>query len=63
MQPNLELPGFIKDLKYLDLNDPKTDPKMWLRSHILTTSKEKRQSDNWFRFGIVAFILWALSSD
>ena len=63
LQPNLKLPGFIKDLKYLDLHDPKTNPKRWLRNHILIKSKQKKQSDNLVLFGIGAFILWVLTSD
>lgn len=62
LQSNLNLPGFIKDLKYLDIHSPKMNPIMWLRNHILDKSQRKKQTDNLVLLGLGGFLLWALTS-
>lgn len=62
LEPNLTLPGFIKDLKYLDINNNKQDHIGWLRKHIFTSAQKKKQNENLVLLGIGGLLLWALVS-
>ncbi len=58
LHDGLELPGFIKDLKYLDLyKDPQAAVE-WLHSHVVGLIK-KRDSDRLVVLGVVGAIAMA----
>lgn len=61
-QSGLSLPGFIKDLKYLDLTDKTIDKLNWLRKHVFNMSQRKKKQANMTLLGIGAALLLALAS-
>lgn len=63
LEPNLQMPGFIKDLKYLPFYNDPAKRLSWLKQNLLEQESEKRQSNLtfWIVVGIVGLIF--LSKD
>jgi hypothetical protein len=61
LHPGLPLPGFISDLKYLDVPKNPQGAFTWLRDNVLAqaTEKQKQESAAWLAIG--GALLWLLS--
>ncbi len=61
LQPNLPLPGFIGDLKYLDVPKNPQGAFTWLRDNLVAkgTEKQKQESAAWLAIG--GALLWLFS--
>jgi hypothetical protein len=61
LQPNLPLPGFISDLKYLDVPKNPQGAFTWLRDNVLAkaTEKQKQEGAAWLAIG--GALLWLFS--
>lgn len=55
LQPNLPLPGFISDLKYLDVPKNPQAAFTWLRDNVLSQAAEKKKQENAARLAIGVF--------
>jgi hypothetical protein len=59
LEPGLELPGFINDLKYLPhYKNPKAAIE-WLRSNVVERAQKKKQTNGLVWLGLGAAILMA----
>lgn len=56
LESSLELPGFIKDLKYLKAYDNLSECVTCLKDHIMEKIGKQNKSDVWVLLGIVAII-------
>jgi hypothetical protein len=63
LEPNLNLPGFIKKLKYLPAYRNPGYALNWLRTNVFERAREKQQKDGLTWLGIGAAVLWLLSRD
>jgi hypothetical protein len=61
LQENLELPGFLKGLKYLKLYKNPEEKLNWLREHVHEQVARREQSDGVFWIGVGAVLMWLLS--
>ena len=61
LHPGLPLPGFIADLKYLDVPKNPQGAFTWLRDNVVAqaTDKQKQESIAWLAIG--GALLWLLS--
>jgi hypothetical protein len=60
IEPGLELPGFIKNRRYLAAyKDPDVALK-WMRQNIFENARRKEQTDGLVWMGIAAAVLWLL---
>lgn len=62
LEPNLQLPGFIKNLKYLPVYD-NPNALNWVRANVFERAREKQRKDGLAWLGIGAAVLWLLSRD
>jgi hypothetical protein len=62
LEQGVELPGFIKDLKYLAVYKDPTTSIEWLYKHVSTKVQQKDNSDAMVFFGVVGAILLVMSS-
>lgn len=63
LEPNLDLPGFIKKLKYLPVYKNPKYALNWVRTNIFERAVVKQQKDGLTWLGIGAAVLWLLSRD
>ncbi len=63
LETNLELPGFIKKLKYLPAYEDPYFAMGWVRGDVYRLAREKQQRDNLTLLGTGAVILWLISRD
>jgi hypothetical protein len=61
LEPNLDLPGFIKKLKYLPAYKDPYYAMGWVRGHVFGQAREKQQKDGLAWLGIGAAVVWLLS--
>jgi len=62
LEPNLQLPGFIKNLKYLPVyNNP--NALNWVRSNVFERAREKQRKDGLTWLGIGAVVLWLMNRE
>ena len=47
LEPGLQPPGFIRDVKYLSIHDGPEDSLAWLRQHALERKQTKQTADFW----------------
>lgn len=61
LQPDLHLPGFISELKYLDVPKNPQAAFTWLRDNVIShaTEKQKQESTAWLAIG--GALLWLFS--
>jgi len=61
LEPNLQLPGFIADLKHLPIYKSPQESMAWLRNNVFGKAKEKEQNDGlfWLGLGVVVMLLAA----
>lgn len=59
LHAGIELPGFIRDLKYLELYKNPQAATQWLRNFVMTQQK-KKEADTLMLFGIAGAIVIAL---
>lgn len=57
----IDVPGFLRGLKYLPLSDDPTASLQWLQQHVGEKAIEKARSEGAIWLGIVGALLWALS--
>lgn len=57
----MELPGFIKDLKYLAVYENPASALEWLRQSVFQRVKQKEKTDGLVWLGIGAAVVWLLS--
>ena len=62
MEEGLQLPGFIKDLKYLSAHKNPQKALAWLRTNVFEKAKAKDQQQGLVWMGLGAGLLWLLSS-
>jgi hypothetical protein len=63
LEPNLDLPGFIKELKYLPAYKDPYYAMGWVRGHVYKNAREKQQKDGLTWLAIGAGVLWLLNRD
>jgi hypothetical protein len=63
LEANLNLPGFIKKLKYLPAYKNPVNQMTWLRTHVFEHARKKQQTDGLTWLGIGAAFIWLLSRD
>lgn len=63
LEPNLNLPGFIKKLKYLLAYKHPKHALNWLRSNVFERASKKKQTDGLIWLGLGAAIIWLLNRD
>ncbi len=61
LQPNLPLPGFISDLKYLDVPKDPQGAFTWLRDNVHSQATEKQNQENAAWLAIGGVLLWLAS--
>jgi hypothetical protein len=61
LEPNLNLPGFIKDMKYLSVYENPENTLTWLRVNVFERARDKQQKDGLTWLGIGAAVLWLFS--
>ena len=61
LEPDLDLPGFIKELKYLPAYKDPYFAMGWVRGRVFKNAREKQQKDGLTWLGIGAAVLWLLS--
>lgn len=61
LHKNLELPGFLKGLKYLPLYRNPEEKLKWLQEHVYERAARKEASDGIFWIGVGAVLMWLLS--
>jgi hypothetical protein len=63
LEPNLELPGFIKKLKYLPAYKDPYYAMGWVTGNVYGLAREKQQRDGLTWLGIGAAVVWLISRD
>ncbi len=63
LEPDLDLPGFIKGLKYLPAYKDPFYAMGWVKGHVYGSAREKQQKDGLTWLGFGAAVLWLLSRD
>jgi hypothetical protein len=63
LHPGLPLPGFISDLKYLDVPKNPQDAFTWLRSNVLAQASEKQNQEGLAWLAISGALLWLFSRE
>lgn len=58
LEPGLELPGFIKDLKYLETYKDPHVAIAYLRDYVLSLAQEKGKRDSLVLLSIFGALLW-----
>lgn len=61
LEAGMELPGFLKGLKYLPLYERPDEALAWLQHNVFERVQKKQQSDGLAWLGIGAAVLWLLS--
>jgi hypothetical protein len=61
LDPSVNLPGFIRDLKYLPLQTDSSVAMQWLQQHIFQKVQSKEQTRALVLVGLVVLVLWALN--
>lgn len=61
LHPGLELPGFIRDLKYVPLDKDPQSAVNWLHSHVVQQIDAKNRNA-WVALGVVGAIVLALAA-
>lgn len=61
LQSDLKLPGFISDLKYLDVPKDPQGALTWLRDNVFAQANEKQKQEAVAWLAIGGAILWLLS--
>lgn len=61
LDQSLNLPGFIRDLKYLPLQTNSTEAIEWLQQHVFQMVRSKEQTQGLVLVGLVVLVLWALN--
>ena len=61
LQQGLKLPGFIADLKYLDVPKNPEAAFAWLRDHVFARATAKQQQDSVALLALGAAVLWLMS--
>ena len=61
LEPDIALPGFISNLKYLNAHSDPEKALEWLRSNIFKKAEEKQKNDGLFWLGLGSAILWLIS--
>ncbi|TXH06129.1 MAG: toll/interleukin-1 receptor domain-containing protein [Nevskiaceae bacterium] len=61
LQSNLHLPGFISDLKYLDVPKNPQGAFTWLRDNVVSQASEKQKQESAAWLAIGGALLWLLS--
>jgi hypothetical protein len=62
LEEGLQLPGFIKDLKYLSAHKSPEKALTWLRTNVFEKAKAKDQQQGLVWMGLGAGLLWLLGS-
>lgn len=63
LQPDLKLPGFIQDRKYLKAYKNPEATLSWLRTNVFEQAKKKEQVDGLVWLGIGFAVLWLVSRE
>jgi hypothetical protein len=63
LEPGLELPGFLKGMKYVAAHDNPEGALTWVRSEVRQRVRAKGQKEGLVWLGLGAALLWLLSSD
>lgn len=61
LEDGLNLPAFIRDLKYLPAYRNPAESYLWLQQHILSKAQKQQQTSALVLLGIAAALLWLLS--
>lgn len=61
LHPDISLPGFIKELKYLPVYKNPEGALSWLRANVFEQAQKKEQTDGLVWLGLGAAVLWLLS--
>jgi hypothetical protein len=61
LQPGLRLPGFIRDLKYLDVPKNPQAAFAWLKDNVYARATVKQQQENLAWLALGAALLWLMS--
>lgn len=63
LENRLQLPGFIKELKYLPAYRNPSESLIWLQRNIFSRAEEQQQTKGLALLGIGAAIVWLLSQE
>ncbi len=63
LHPGVDLPGFIRDLKYVPAYKNLDATLLWLRANVFEQARKKEQMDGFIWLGIGAAIVWLLSQN
>ncbi len=61
LEPNLSLPGFISDLKYLNVYQHPEQALEWLQNNVFKQAEEQQKNEGLVWLGIGAAVLWLAS--
>jgi hypothetical protein len=61
LEPNLNLPGFIQNLKYLPAYQDPANALSWVRVNVFERARAKQQQDGLIWLGLGAGVLWLLT--
>jgi len=58
LEDGLQLPGFIKELKYLPAYRNPAESLLWLQQHILARAEKQQQTNALVLLGLAAGLVW-----
>ncbi len=61
LEPNLSLPGFISNLKYLNVYQNPEKALEWLQTNVFRQAEEQQKNEGLVWLGIGAAVLWLAS--
>lgn len=61
LHPDISLPGFIRELKYLPVYKNPEDALSWLRANVFERAQKKEQTDGLVWLCLGAAVIWLLS--
>lgn len=62
LHPGLDLPGFLKGVKYLPLYENPEQSLAWLRRNVFERAQQKQQRDGLVWLGLGAVVLMLLGN-